>query len=325
MNLPRRGFLRLAGVAAVLPAASRLVTAQPYPTRPLRWVVGYAAGGTTDVMMRIMGHWLSERLGQPVIIENKPGAATNIAAQTVVNSPPDGYTMLLATATNVINASLYDALPFNFVRDIAPVSGFFATPLVLVVNPSIPPDNLAAFIDYAKVNPDKVALASFGTGTVSHLAGELLKTMTGARMVHVPYRGGAPMIGDLLGGQVQAAIDALPNSLPHIRRGALRALAVMSSKRSDALGDVPTAGEIVAGYEVNTWTGVGVPRGTPADIVEKLNREINAGLADPGIKARLADAGAAPIILTPAEFGALVAADVEKWSRVVKLAGLKPE
>jgi tripartite-type tricarboxylate transporter receptor subunit TctC len=324
MNLPRRRFLYLAGVVATLSSARR-ATAQAYPTRPLRWVVGFAAGGTTDVMMRIMGRWLSERLGQPVIIENKPGAGTNIAVQSVVSSPPDGYTLLLATATNAINGSLYDALPFNFVRDIAPVSGFFATPLVLVVSPSMPADSLAAFIAYARANPDRVNLGSFGTGTISHLAGELLKSTTGVKMVHVPYRGGAPMIADVLGGQVQAAIDALPNALPHIRRGALRALAVLGSKRSDALPDVPTVGETIAGYDVRPWTGVGVPSGTPGDVIEKINYEINAGLADPGIKAQLADLGAAPIILTPAEFGALIAADVDKWSKVVKLAGLRPE
>src|SRR5262245_28458704 len=325
MMLPRRRFLQLAAVALAVPAATRRVLAQAYPTRPVRCIVGYPAGGATDTVMRIVGNTLSERLGQPVVIENRPGAATNIAAQAVVTAPTDGHTLLFAATTNAINAALYETLPFNFLRDIAPVSGLVEMPLALVAYPSIPPKSVAEFIAYAKANPGTINVASFGTATISHLAIELLKTMTGINVVHVPYRGGAPMVTDLLGGRVQAGIDALPNVLPHVQRGALRALAVMSARRAAALPDVPTAGETVAGYEVGTWTGVGAPAGTPADIVEKLNREINAALATPAVKARLAEIGATPIFCTPAEFGALVAAETRKWAKVIKSAGLKAE
>jgi tripartite-type tricarboxylate transporter receptor subunit TctC len=325
MTLPRRRFLQLAGLIAALPAAGRLAAAQTYPTRPVRWIVGYPAGGATDTVMRIVGNWLSERLGQPVVVENRPGAATNIATQAVVTAPPDGYTLLFAATTNAINATLYETLPFNFLRDIAPVSGLVEMPLVLVANPSIPPTTVAEFIAYAKANPGTVNVASFGTGTISHLAIELLKTMTDVSVVHVPYRGGAPMVTDLLGGRVQAAVDALPNALPHIQRGALRALAAMPARRVDTLPDLPTVGETVAGYDVSTWTGVGAPAGTPGDIVERLNREINAALANASVKARLADIGATPIFHTPGEFGALVAAETQKWAKVIKSAGVKAE
>jgi tripartite-type tricarboxylate transporter receptor subunit TctC len=325
MTLPRRRFLQLAGLIAALPAAGRLAAAQTYPTRPVRWIVGYPAGGATDTVMRIVGNWLSERLGQPVVVENRPGAATNIATQAVVTAPPDGYTLLFAATTNAINATLYETLPFNFLRDISPVSGLVEMPLVLVANPSIPPTTVAEFIAYAKANPGTVNVASFGTGTISHLAIELLKTMTDVSVVHVPYRGGAPMVTDLLGGRVQAAVDALPNALPHIQRGALRALAAMPARRVDTLPDLPTVGETVAGYDVSTWTGVGAPAGTPGDIVERLNREINAALANASVKARLADIGATPIFHTPGEFGALVAAETQKWAKVIKSAGVKAE
>jgi tripartite-type tricarboxylate transporter receptor subunit TctC len=309
----------------VQPVAVRCAMAQAYPTRPLRWIVGYPAGGSTDTVMRIVGNVLSERLGQPVVIENRPGAATNLAAHAVVTAPPDGYTLLFAATTYAINATLYETLPFNFLRDIAPVSGLVEMPLVLVASPSIPPKTVAEFIAYAKANPGSINVGSFGTGTISHLAIELLKATTGVNVVHVPYRGGAPMVTDLIGGRVQAGVDALPNALPHIQRGALRALAVMSNKRTQTLPDVPTAGETVAGYDVGTWTGVGVPAGTPPEIVDRLNREINATLANASVKARLADIGATPILHTPAEFGALVAAETQKWARVIRSAGVKAE
>ena len=325
MKLPRRRFLRLAGMAAMLPALPRVAAAQAYPQRPVRWIIGFPAGGATDLVTRIVGRFLSERLGQPVIIENKPGASTNLAAQAVVNAPPDGHTLLLCLATNAINATLYESLPFDFLRDIAPVSGLTEQPLVIEVNPSVPARNIAEFIAYAKANPGRINFASFGAGTISHLAIELLKVMAGIDVVHVPYRGGAPLITDLIAGQVQAGIDALPNSLPHIQRGAVRALALTPAKRSDALPDVPTVGETIPGYEVTTWSGVGVPRGTPAEIIERLHREINAGLRDPAIRARFAEVGATPLFYTPAEFGALMAAETEKWAKVVKFSGAKAD
>jgi tripartite-type tricarboxylate transporter receptor subunit TctC len=280
MYLVRRRFLRLAAGAAALPAASRFAWAQTYPTRPVRLIVGFPAGGGADIVARILGRWLSERLGQEFIIENKPGANTSIAAQTVVNAPPDGYTLLWCGISNAINASFYDNLPLNFAKDIAPVSGVVVYPLVLEVHPSVPAKNVADFIALAKTNPGKINLASYGTGSVSHLAAELFKMRTGINLVHVPFRGAAPMLTDLLGGQVQAAIDTVAASLPHIRSGALRALAVTTAARLAALPDVPTVGETLADYEVVAWTGIGAPKGTPPAIVEKLNREINSGLTD---------------------------------------------
>jgi len=323
--MKRRRFLHLAAGAAALAAGSRVARAQAYPSRPVRWVVGYPAGGSTDIVARIMGNWLAERLGQSVVIENKPGAGTNLAVQAVVNSPPDGYTLLFATVTNVINTSFYETLPFNFLRDVAPVAGLADLPFVMEVNPSVPAKTMVEFIAYAKANPGKVTMASFGVGTISHLAIELLKVMTGVTLLHVPYRGGAPMVVDLLSGQVQAGIDALPNSLPHIRSGALRALALTGPARSDVVPEVPTVGETVPGYDVSGWTGVGVPTGTPPEIIATLNREINAGLTDPRIKARLAELGGRPIVLSAHELGKLWSADTEKWAKLVKLAGVKPE
>jgi tripartite-type tricarboxylate transporter receptor subunit TctC len=325
MKTPRRKFLHLAAGAAALPTVSRFARAQSYPTRPVRWIVPFPAGGATDLVARIMSQWLTDRLGQPVIVENKPGAGTNLAVQAVVNSPPDGYTLLFAAATNAINASLYETLPFNFLRDITPVGGLATLPLVMDLNPSVPAKTIAEFIAYAKANPGKINMASFGTGTISHLAGELLKAMTGINTIHVPYRGGAPMVTDLLGGQVQVGFDALPSSLPHIRSGALRALGVTTATRSHSLPDVPTVGETISGYEVNGWIGVGAPAGTPPEVIERLNREINAGLLNPGIKARLAEVGTTPMAITAAEFGELVAADTEKWAKVIKFGGIKPE
>ena len=325
MKLPRREFLHLAASAAALPAFARGARAQSYPTRPVRIILGYPAGGSTDLVARIMGAWLTERLGQSFVIENKPGAGTNLAIQTAVNSPPDGYTLLFVTTTNAINATFYGTLPFDFLRDVAPVAALVELPFVMEVTPSLSASTVAEFIAYAKTNPGKINMASFGTGTISHLAWELFKTMTGVEMIHVPYHGGAPMVTDLIGGRVQAGIDALPNSLPHIRSGALRALAVTGAARSAAVPDVPTIGETVPGYEVSGWTGIGVPAGTPAAIVAALNREINAGLADPRIAARLADVGGRPILLSAEEFGKLWLRDTDKWAKVVKSAAAKRE
>jgi tripartite-type tricarboxylate transporter receptor subunit TctC len=325
MKLPRRQFLRIAAVGAALPALARSASAQNYPARPLRLILGYPAGGSTDLVARIMGAWLTERLGQSVIIENRPGAGTNLAVQAVVASPPDGYTLLFVATTNAINASFHASLPFDFLRDLAPVAGLVELPFVMEVNPSLPANSVAEFIAHAKANPGKINAASFGTGTVSHMAWELFKLTAGVDMVHVPYHGGAPMVTDLIGGRVQAGIDALPNSLPHIRSGALRALAITGPARSAALPDVPTVGETLAGYEVSGWTGIAVPAGTPAAIVATLNREINAGLGDPRIAARLAEVGGRPILVTPEQFGAMWQRDTDKWAKVVKFAGAKRE
>lgn len=304
---------------------ARLAFADTYPSRPLRWIVPFPAGGSTDLIARLLGEWLAARLGQPVIIENKPGGGTNIAVQAVVNAPADGYTLLFAVATNVINPSLYKSLPFDFRRDIAPVAGLAELPLVLDVTPTLPAETVPEFIAYAKANPGKINFASFGARTISHLAIELFKISAGIDVVHVPYQGGAPMLTDLLSGRIQAGIDALPNSLPHIKSGGVRALAVLSAKRTPALPDVPTMGETIAGFEVTPWTALGVPSGTPNEIVERLNREINAGLADPGIRARMAEVGGVPLIYSPAELRALIVRDAAKWARVVELAGIKPE
>ncbi len=325
MKLPRRRFLHLAGAAAALPAFSRIAVAQTYPTRPVRWIVGFPPGGGADIVSRIMAPWLSERLGQSVIVENRAGAGGNISVQAVVNSPPDGYTLLFIGASAAVNASLFDSLPYNLLRDIAPVSGLIDFPLVMVANPSVPATNISELIALAKANPGKVTMGSYGTGSTSHVAGELFKMMAGLGMIHVPYRGGAPMVTDLVGGQVQVGIDVLTGSLAHIRAGALRALAMAGKSRSEALPGVPTIGETIAGYEANSWCGLGVPRGTPTAIIERLNREINAGLAHPTVKARLAEVATTPIFFTPAEFGAYVASEIEKWGKVIKFAGIKPE
>jgi len=276
-------------------------------------------------VVRIMGQWLSERLGQQVIVENRPGASTNIAVQAVVNSPPDGYTLLFYGGSSVVNNYIFENLPFNLQRDIAPVAGLIVYPMVLVANPSVPARTVAELIAHARANPGTVTMASFGTGSASHLAGELFKTMAGVNMVHVPYRGSAVMITDLVGGQVQIAFDVMVTSLPHIRTGALRALGVAGEKRYDGLPDVPSIAETLPGYEAGTWGGVGVPKGTPPEIIARLNREINAGLATQAIQARLADVGTIPMIASPSEFGAFVAAETEKWGKVVKSAGIRPE
>jgi tripartite-type tricarboxylate transporter receptor subunit TctC len=320
----RRAFLRLAAAAA-LPISARCATAQAYPTRPVRLIVGYSAGGTADIVARIIAQRLTERLGQPVVVENKPGATTNIATQAVISAAPDGHTLLYVTAANATNASLYSSLPFNFLRDIVPAAGLVEFTLVLVVNAALPVHSMGEFVAYARANPGKISMASFGVGTTSHLSGELLKLTTGIDTVHVPYRGGAPMITDLVSGQVQAAFDALPESLPHIRTGALRPLAVTTAARAESLPDIPTIGDTIPGYEASSWAGLGAPRGTPPAVIEMLRREAAAALADPAIRARLNDLGSAPWPLGPDAFGAYIAAETEKWAKVVRFAGVKAE
>jgi tripartite-type tricarboxylate transporter receptor subunit TctC len=326
MEIRRRQFLYLvagAAGAAALPAVSRIAAAQTYPSRPVRLIVGFAPGGSSDIFARLIGQWLSERLGQPFVIEDRPGANSNIATEVVVRATPDGHTLLLVTASNAINISVYDKLNFNFIRDIVPVVGIVRLPNVMVVHPSFPATSVPEFIAFARANPDKMSMASAGTGSPSHLAGELFKMMTGVKMVHVPYRGGAPAIADLLAGQVQVQFDALPTSIEHIKAGKLRALAVTTAARSPALADIPTLGEFVSGYESSGWYGLGAPRNTPASIIEKLNSEINAALADPGMKTRLAELGGTAFPGSPYEFGKLIAEDAEKWTKVVKFAGVK--
>jgi tripartite-type tricarboxylate transporter receptor subunit TctC len=325
MKLVRRRFLQLAAGAVALPAVPHFAQAQVYPSRPVRLIVGFPPGGGADTVARIIAPWLSERLGQQVIVENRPGASTNIAVQAVVNSPPDGYTLLMLGGSSVINTSIFANLPFDLQRDLVPVCGLVAYPMILVAHPSVPAKTVAELIAYAKANPGKVTMASFGTGSASHLAGELFKMMAGINMVHVPYRGGAPMVTDLLAGQVQVGFDVMVTSLPHVRTGALRALAVAGKNRFDMLPEVPTIAETVPGYEARTWNGVAAPRGTPTQIIARLERETNAGLADPTITARLIQVGTIPMIFTAAEFGAYIAAENEKWAKVVKFAGIKPE
>jgi tripartite-type tricarboxylate transporter receptor subunit TctC len=323
MKLSRRQFLHLAAGAVALPALSRVAWAEAYPTRPVRLIVGFPAGGTADISARLMGQWLSERLGHPFVIENRPGANTNLAAEAVVRSPADGYTLLLTGPSNAINATIYDKLNYNFIRDIAMVAGITRTPLVLEVNPALPVNTVPQLIAYAKANPDRISLASYGTGTISHVAGELFKMSTGVAMVHVPYRGSAPLLPDLLGGQVQAAFDNLPASIEHIRTGRLRPLAVTTALRLQALPDLPTVGEVLPGYEASAWSAIGVPKNTPAEIVERLNKEINAGLGDPKIKARLADLGAMTFAGSPADFSKFIVEETEKWGKVMRAAHIK--
>jgi tripartite-type tricarboxylate transporter receptor subunit TctC len=324
MSLHRRRFLRLSALAAAS-ALARPALAQAWPSRPIRFIVPFPAGGTTDIIARIIGQWLSERLGQQVVVENKPGGGTNIGVQAVVNAAPDGYTWLFTVPTSTINPWLYKSLPFDFQRDITPVAGLAELPLVMEVNPSVPAKTVAEFIAYAKANPGKIVFASFGARTISHLAIELIKSQTGIEVVHVPYTGGAPMVTDIIAGRIQAGVDALPNSLPHIRAGSMRALAVLPAKRSAAIPDVPTIGETIPGLEVSTWSGIGVPTGTPAEAIARISRETNAGLADATVQKRFAEVGAVPLPFTPDAMRAMIARDYEKWGKVVKAAGLKPE
>jgi tripartite-type tricarboxylate transporter receptor subunit TctC len=325
MKLPRRKFFHLAAAAAALPAVSRLARAQDYPTRPVRWIVGFAPGGGVDIMARLIGQWLSERLGQPFVIENRPVAGTNITTQVVVSAPPDGYTLLLVNAANAINATFYGNLNFNFLRDIAPVAGIMRVPSVMVVNPSVPAKTIPEFIAYAKANPGKINMASGGIGGPSHVSGELFNMMAGVSMVHVPYRGAGPALVDLLGGQVQVLFNSPPASIEYIKAGALRALAVTTATRAEALPDIPTVGEFVPGYEASQWYGVGVPKDTPTEIVDKLNKEINAGLADAKMNVRLADLGGTVLAGSPADFAKLIAEETEKWGNVIRALNIKAD
>jgi tripartite-type tricarboxylate transporter receptor subunit TctC len=307
----------LAGVAGA--------DALDYPTRPVRWVVGYPPGGSTDIVARIIGQWLSQRLGQQFIIENKPGAGNNIGTEAVIRAAPDGYTLLLTNPANAINATLYRRLSFNFIKQTEPVAGVIRVPNVMEVNPAVPARTVAEFIAYAKANPGKVNWASSGNGTSVHLSGELFKMLTGVDLIHVPYRGSAPALTDLLSGTVQVMFDNMPSSLPHIQAGKLRPLGVTTAKRSDSLPDVPTVGETVRGYEASAFFGMSAPKGTPPEVIEKLNNEINAALADPGIKARLGDLGGMSIPGSPADFGSLIGEETEKWEKVIKTGGVQLE
>ena len=325
LKLPRRRFLHLAAGAAALPVVPRIAMAQAFPTRPVRIVVPFAAGGATDIIARLIGQWLSERFGQQFVIENRPGAGSNVGTEVVVNAPPDGYTLLLVGASSAINATLYEKLSFNFLRDIAPVSGIISIPFIMAVNPSFPAKTVSEFIAYARANPGKVNMASGGNGTAGHLSGELFKMMAGINMVHVPYRGEAPALTDMLGGQVQAMFGTMPASIEYVRAGKLRPLAVTSARRSELLPDLPTVGDFVPGYETSAWQGIGAPKNTPAEIINKFNKEINAGLADPKIKTRVADMGGTVLAGSPADFDKLIADETEKWGQVVKFSGAKPD
>jgi tripartite-type tricarboxylate transporter receptor subunit TctC len=325
MKLPRRTLLHLAAGAAAASVLPRPASALDYPARPVRLVVGFPAGQTADIAARLIGQWLSERLGQPFVIDNRPGASGILATELVVHAPPDGYTLLFATSSNYINATLYEKLNYNFIRDIAPVAGNIASPLVLEVNPSVPVKTVPALIAYAKANPGKLNMASAGNGNSTHVSGELFKMMTGINLLHVPYRGSAPALTDLLAGQVQVMFDLVASSIEHIKAGKLRALAVTTATRLEVLPDVPTVSEFVPGYEATGVGGVGAPRGTPAEIIDKLNREINAGLADPKMKARLAELGQIVTTGSPADYGKFIVEETEKWGKVVKFAGIKPE
>jgi tripartite-type tricarboxylate transporter receptor subunit TctC len=323
MKLPRRQFLHLATGAAAFPAVSRIAWAQTYPSRPVRIVVPFAPGGNTDIYGRLIGQWLHERLGQPFVVENRPGANTNIGTETVVSAPADGYTLLMFSPAAATNATMYEKLNFNFIRDIAPVAGLVLSYPLMLVNPKVPAKTVPEFLAFAKANPGKVSFASQGIGSPGHVAGELFKMMTGADMIHVPYRGGAPALTDLIGGQVQVLFISAGASIQYVKTGQLRALAISSATRSEAMPDVPTVGESVPGYEVSSWFGIGAPAKMPADVIDRLNREINAGLADPKIKARLADADATPFIATPAEFGRFIVSETERWGKVIRAANIK--
>jgi tripartite-type tricarboxylate transporter receptor subunit TctC len=325
MNLPRRQFLHLAAGAAALPAATRISWAQAYPTRPVHIIVAYAAGGGVDITARLIGQWLSERLGQSFVTENRPGGGGNIGTEAVVNAPPDGYMLLLATVPNAVNATLYKNLNFNFIRDIAPVAGIIRVPMVVLVHPSVPARTVPEFIAHAKANPGKINMASAGTGSAPHMAGELFNFMAGVNLVHVPYRGQGPALADLLGGQVQVLFATSPGTIDYVRTGKLHALAVTTASRADVLRDLATVGDFVPGYEASQWYGVGAPKRTPAEIVDKLNKEINAAFVDTRMKARFGDIGGEALAGSPGEFGKLIADETEKWARVVKFTGIKAE
>ena len=324
MKLPRRQFLHLAAGAAAIPALSRFAWAQAYPTRPVRIVVGFTAGGSTDIAARLAGHWLSERLGQSFVIENRPGAGTNIATEAVVRAPPDGYTLVMVGPSSAVNATLYEKLNFVFLRDIAPVASMSRQPQIMLANPSVTAKTVPEFIAYAKANPGKITMASAGIGSTGHLSGELFKMMAGVDLVHVPYRGAGPALTDLLGGQVLISFAGLAGSIEYIKSGKLRAFAVTTATRSDTLPDVPAVGEFVPGYESSDWVGIGAPKNTPAELVDKLNREINAALDDPKNRTQLAELGGTALALTPAEFGKLIADETEKWGKVIRSGNIKP-
>jgi tripartite-type tricarboxylate transporter receptor subunit TctC len=323
MKLPRRQFLYLATGAAALPAVTRIAMAQTYPSRPVRIVVTFPAGSTSDILARLIGQWLQDRLGQPFVIENRPGAGGTIGTEAVVRASPDGYTLLLVAGAHTVNATLYDKLSFNFIRDIAPVASISRETSAMVVNSSLPAKTVPEFIAYAKANPGKINMASAGNGAPSHVAGELFQMMTGVNLVHVPYRGSPPALTDLLGGQVQVYFATLTSSIEYVRAGKLRALAVTTATRSEALPDVPTVSEFVPGYEASAVWGLGAPRNTPAEVIDQLNVEINAGLAEPKIKARLADFGGTVIAGSPTEFGKLLADETEKWGKVIRATNIK--
>jgi tripartite-type tricarboxylate transporter receptor subunit TctC len=325
MKLPRRRFLHLAAVATALPAVSRIARAQAYPSRPVRLIVPLAPGGAIDIIGRLIGQWLSERLGQPFVIDNRPGGGGNVGTEAVVRASADGYTLLVCGSLAASNAALYDKLNFNFIRDIVPLAGVLRGSHVIVVNPSVPAKSVPEFIAYAKSNPGKLNMASAGIGNGTHLAGELFKMMADVDMVHLPYRSGGLALNDLIGGQVQVMFPTTIASIEHIRAGRLRALAVTGAMRSDALPDIPTVGEFVRGYEASYWFGVCAPNATPAEIVEKLNKEVNAGLADPKMKARLADLGSTPLVGSATDFGKLIAEETEKWGKLIQAANIKPE
>jgi tripartite-type tricarboxylate transporter receptor subunit TctC len=325
MKLSRRSLLHLSAGAVALPALSRRARAQTYPARPIRLIIGYTPGGSADITARLTGQWLSERLGQSVIVESRPGGGTNIATEAVVRAPPDGYTLLLVAPANAINATLYDKLNFEFLRDIVPVAGIIRFPNVVDVNPSLPIKSIPELIAYAKTNPGKLNMASSGNGSTIHMSGELFKMMTGINMVHVPYRGGAPALTDLIAGQVHVMFDNVPTSAEHIKAGKLRGLAVTSTARSEVLPDLPTVADFLPGYEASAWYGLGVPKNTPGEVIDKINKAMNAILADPKSQARFAELGASLLPGSPADFGKLVAEETEKWGKVVKFSGAKPD
>ena len=325
MRLPRRQFLRLAGAATAFSAVPYVARAQSYPNRPIRLIAPFPPGGSIDLTSRLIGHWLSERLGQQVVVENRSGAGGNLGSEQALQSPPDGYTLLLCSVANSISTTLYTKLNYNFLTDITPVAAISRAPNVMVVHPSVPANTVPEFIAYAKANPGKINMSSSGLGTSIHMSGELFKVMTGVNMQHVPYRGSAPMLTDLLAGQVQVAFDNLQPSMPHIKAGKLRGLGVTTATKSEAVPELPTVAQFVPGYEASTWNGVCAPKNTPADVVERLNKEINAGLADPTIKARLGDMGAWALPGSPADFKKMIGEEVEKWAKVIRTANLKAD